>query len=120
MSTLPKLTPVDPDRLLKGHEQITAATGLSSYDLSSIKRAGELLGDQPFTGRLTTTRRLTDWLARHPEFKPSAVWTRRSGHPGTGPGHRPAVAGKSGAPARSSAPQTASPASSARHSSQAA
>lgn len=65
------------DRLLKNHAAMTAATGLSSYDLSSIRRAAAETDDNPFTGRWSSERRLLGWIERHPDFKPSTVWKRR-------------------------------------------
>lgn len=70
-----------PDICLNTHEAISAATGLTSYTIAMIKRASRGEPDSPFTGRITTARRLNRWVASHPQFVPTRVQKARNSPP---------------------------------------
>jgi hypothetical protein len=66
--------PLGPDVQLQNYAAVTRATGLGRWTLGAIKRASRGEPDSPFTGRITTARRLNRWLADHPQFVPRRIY----------------------------------------------
>ncbi|MDF3056820.1 MAG: hypothetical protein K0R17_1035 [Rariglobus sp.] len=97
------------------------AMGLSEFAIAAMKKAGIHCGDSAWSGRYTTRKKMRDWIDRHSEFVASHQYPKKekeeqSGKPEptcTPKGRRSSASGKSRAPARKSAPRTASPAGSA-------
>ncbi len=53
---------------LMNSRQISATLGVSPFVIKGIKKAAQVFGDTPFTGRYSTLPRIHDWLERHPDF----------------------------------------------------
>jgi hypothetical protein len=58
------------DKIYRTYAEASAATGLGVYTLKAIKLASIGKPGSPFTGRLTTQRRLLRWLEENPSFVP--------------------------------------------------
>lgn len=109
------------DKICRTYAAVTAIEpALSEWVLKAIKSASAGRSDCPFTGRLTTVRRLLRWLEAHPAFVPNHFVNRRPPLPaGTPVPERSGqyrlglAAGKSGGSSRSRGARTPSPAGSA-------
>lgn len=66
------------DRICRTYAAVTAIEpALTEWTLKSIKSASAGRSDCPFTGRLTTVRRILRWLEVNPAFVPSHFVNRR-------------------------------------------
>lgn len=109
------------DKVCRNYEDIKVVEpALTEWTLKAIKTASAGKPDSPFTGRLTTVRRLLRWLENNPAFVPSHFVTRRAPLPEGSPTPERSgqyrlelAAGKSGGSSRSRGARTPLPVESA-------